>query len=484
MILMKSFFTKILVYQVIAVVVALIVVAVITRVSLNRGFRDFLQTQETAVLEAGVPVLAEVYALKGSWEPLRGNTESWHRIWRSSRMNQELAPPPGPRARPGPGRNNRPSPPPQNPQAARWMRAADRGMLRERLFLLDQEYQRIAGASVSSREGLGLQAIEVGGEVVGWIGFAPAGKFLPPEARRFLRGQIVITAIALAVALVIAVALSLLLARHLSRPVRQLDETVNSLSRGDYGARATISTLDETGRLAGHINQLAATLEKNRSARRRWMADIAHELRTPVAILKGEIEALSDGVRTVNEGMTRSLQEEIDHLSSLIDDLQTLALSDAGALNIQQESVDLQSLVEQCSEAFRDRLAGRGIDLQVMTEKQEVDADPQRLRQLLQNLLENSIRYVEEGGLVRVQQRAVNGGFELVVEDSGPGLTEKQRSRVFERFYRVDGSRSRVGGGTGLGLSICRNIAEAHSGRIEAIQSSLGGLKIRIEIPG
>ena len=259
---MKSFFTKILVYQVIAVVVALIVVAVITRVSLNRGFRDFLQTQETAVLEAGVPVLAEVYALKGSWEPLRGNTESWHRIWRSSRMNQELAPPPGPRARPGPGRNNRPSPPPQNPQAARWMRAADRGMLRERLFLLDQEYQRVAGASVSSREGLGLQAIEVGGEVVGWIGFAPAGKFLPPEARRFLRGQIVITAIALAVALVIAVALSLLLARHLSRPVRQLDETVNSLSRGDYGARATISTLDETGRLAGHINQLAATLEK------------------------------------------------------------------------------------------------------------------------------------------------------------------------------------------------------------------------------
>jgi two-component system sensor histidine kinase BaeS len=214
------------------------------------------------------------------------------------------------------------------------------------------------------------------------------------------------------------------------------------------------------------------------------MADIAHELRTPVAILKGEIEALSDGVRTVNEGMTRSLQEEIDHLSSLIDDLQTLALSDAGALNIQQESVDLQSLVEQCSEAYRDRLAGRGIDLQVMTEKQEVNADPQRLRQLLQNLLENSIRYVEEDGLVRVQQRAVNGGFELVVEDSGPGLTEKQRSRVFERFYRVDGSRSRAGGGTGLGLSICRNIAEAHSGRIEAIQSSLGGLKIRIEIPG
>jgi two-component system sensor histidine kinase BaeS len=357
-------------------------------------------------------------------------------------------------------------------------------MLRERLFLLDEERRRVAGARVNSTEGLELQAIEVEGAVVGWIGFTTAGKVLPPEAQRFLRGQVQITAIALAVALVVAVALSLLLARHLSRPVRQLDETVDSLSQGDYEARATISTLDETGRLAGHINQLAKTLEKNRSARRRWMADIAHELRTPVAILKGEVEALSDGVRLVNERMTQSLHEEIEHLSSLIDDLQTLALSDTGALNIQKEKVDLQLLVQQCSEAFRDRLARRRIDLQIMTEKQEVNVDPQRLRQLLQNLLENSSRYVEEGGLVSVRQCAVNGGFELVVEDSGPGLTEKQISRLFERFYRVDESRSRAGGGTGLGLSICRNIAEAHSGRIEATQSSSGGLKIRIEIPG
>ncbi len=481
---MKSFFTKILVYQVIAVIVALIVVAVITRVSLNLGFRDFLQTQETAVLEAGIPVLAEIYQQNGSWQQLRNDPERWARIWHNGRMQQDLALPRGPRLRPGPGRNQRPPPPQRDPRSARWMRAADRGMLRERLFLLDEEQKRVAGARVNSTEGLELQAIESEGDIVGWIGFTPAGKVLPPEAQRFLRGQVLITAIALAVALVVAVALSLLLARHLSRPVRQLDQTVDSLSHGDYEARATVSTLDETGRLAGHINQLAATLEKNRSARRRWMADIAHELRTPVAILKGEVEALSDGVRPVNERMTQSLHEEIGHLSSLIDDLQTLALSDAGALNIHKEAVDLQLLVQQCAEAFRDRLAQRRIDLQVMTEKLEVKVDSQRLRQLLQNLLENSSRYVEDGGQVTVRQSAMNGGFEVVVEDSGPGLTEKQISRLFERFYRVDESRSRTGGGTGLGLSICRNIAEAHSGRIEATQSSSGGLSIRVEIPG
>ncbi len=477
---MKSFFTKILIYQVMAVIVALIVVAVITRASLLHGFRDYLQTQEAAVLEAGVPVLAEFYELNGSWQALRNHPEQWQRIWRSSRMQQELEPPRGPRFRPGPARDSRPPP----PQAARWMGAAGRGMLRERLFLLDDEHRRVAGASVQSTEGLDLQAIEARGETVGWIGFAPAGKLLPPEAQRFLRGQVMITALALAVALAVAVALSLLLARHLSRPVRQLDETANSLSRGDYEARATVSTLDETGRLAGHINQLAETLEKNRSARRRWMADIAHELRTPVAVLKGEVEALADGVRPVDERMTESLREEIEHLSSLINDLQTLALSDAGALNIQKERVDLQALVRQCAEAYRERLNLSGIDLKVTTEKQEVSADPQRLRQLLQNLLENSCRYVEKSGRVCVVQHAVNGGFELLVEDSGPGLTKQQTARLFDRFYRVDESRSRAGGGAGLGLSICKNIAEAHSGRIEATRSVLGGLKIRVEIPG
>jgi len=484
MTLMKSFFTKILFYQVIAVVVALIVVAVITRVSLNRGFRDFLQTQESMVLETAIPALTEIYESNGDWQSLKNDSSAWQRIWRSSRAHQELAPPRGPRSRPGPARNNRPPPMPRDPQAARWMRATDRGMLRERLFLLDAQHQRVAGARLEAVDGLSLQAIEAGGEQVGWIGFAPAGKMLPPEAQKFLKRQVLIMAIALAVALTVSVALSLLLARHLSRPVRLLDETVSNLSLGDYEARTRISTLDETGRLADHINQLAATLEKNRSARRRWMADIAHELRTPVAILKGEVEALADGVRPVNERMTRSLQEEIEHLSSLIDDLQTLALSDAGALNVQKDRTELQLLVQQCSEAFRERLAQRNIDLKTTTQPQEVQVDSQRMRQLLQNLLENSCRYVEEGGLVSVQQRPVSNGFELVVEDSGPGLTDKQMPRVFERFYRVEASRSRAGGGTGLGLSICRNITEAHSGQIEATRSRLGGLKIRIEIPG
>jgi two-component system sensor histidine kinase BaeS len=178
--------------------------------------------------------------------------------------------------------------------------------------LLAEDHSRIAGAETEDWDGITLEAIEVDGEVVGWIGFVPMGNMLPPE-----------------IALSVAAALAFLLARNVSRPVRQLGDTVRDLSRGEYRARVGVGTRGEIGDLAVHVNQLADSLEQNRTARQRWMADIAHELRTPVAILKGEIEALADGVRQSDERMSASLLEEVDQLSVLIDDLQTLALSDA-----------------------------------------------------------------------------------------------------------------------------------------------------------
>lgn len=484
---MKTLFSRVLLAQVIAVAVALVVVAVITRVSLNRGFRDFLNTQETVVLETMAPVLVNVFEDQGSWQFLRTNPQSWQRIWRNSVLQQDAGPPRSPRQRQGRPRDHRPPPLPSvaadDPQAMRRMRPPGQGQLRERLFLLDKALQRVAGARVDAAESLELQAIEVEGNVVGWIGFTPMGKVLSPEAERFFRGQVRITAISLVIALFASAGLAFLLARNLSRPVRELEETVKHLSRGNYDTRAIVSSPEEIGRLAAHVNQLAATLEKNRTARQRWMADIAHELRTPVAVLKGEIEAVSDGVRTADEQTAKSLQEEVEQLSKLIDDLQTLALSDAGALNIHKEKVSLDSLIQQCAAPYQKRLQERNIELDIRASGNEISADPQRLRQLLQNLMENTCRYVVQGGTVRIQVTPQTSGCELVIEDSGPGLDEEQISLLFERFYRVDESRSRASGGTGLGLSICKNIVEAHGGTIQAERSSLGGLKIRIELP-
>ena len=483
---MKTLFSRILLAQVVAVLLALVVATAITRVSLGRSFKRFLETQEPNVLQTLVPVFADLYETRGGWDFLHDNPRNWQRIWHLSRFPPGGARGNGPGSRRG-GPESRPGPPDEpgmNFQLLRWMGPPERGMFRDRLFLLDENRSWIAGSEAVPSQAGTLQSIEVEDVTVGWIGFAPLGRTLPPEADRFLKGQVRITVMAFMIALTVAAALAYLLARKVSRPVRQLGDTVKSLSRGQYDSRASVATRDEMGVLAGYVNQLAETLEKNRTARQRWMADIAHELRTPVAILKGEVEALADGVRPADERMSSSLREEIDQLSNLVDDLQTLALSDAGALNIQKKPMDLSALLRQVVESFRDRLAGRGISVDLQADEAvNLMADEQRLRQLLLNLLENCSRYTEEGGRVRLSLTRNRNGTELDLEDSGPGLENEHIQRLFERFYRVEGSRSRSGGGSGLGLSICRNIAEAHGGSIRAEPSLLGGLKIIVLLP-
>jgi two-component system sensor histidine kinase BaeS len=485
---MRSLFAKILLAQVITVLLALLVVMAITRASLNRGFIDFLERQEAAVLDITAPALAELYEARGGWAFLRDQPENWLSILRQTR---DLLPGENERGR-GPPRMGRPAaergprgaggPPPDHP--LRWLRSMDRLQLRDRLFLLDADRAFLAGAPVPNAEELKLHEIRVGDATAGWIGFAPMGKALPPEAERFLLGQVRVLSAAFLIALGLAALLGFLLARQLSRPVRELMGTVTELAHGHYDKRAVGAGRDEIGRLSEAVNSLASTLEKNRSARQRWMADIAHELRTPVAILKGEIEALADGVRQPDSRSLASLGEEIEQLAALVDDLQTLALSDAGALNLRREPIDLAALVQQAAEPFAERLASRGIALELnLPPVAEIPGDAQRLRQLLHNLLENNLRYVENGGWVEIRLEATPGGAQLTVSDSGPGVTDDHLERLFDRFYRVGQGRSRASGGSGLGLSICRNIAEAHGGSIRAKPSRSGGLAITVELP-
>jgi len=485
---MKTLFAKILLAQVATVVVALLVVMVMTRASLHRGFVDFLEQQETAVLNGLAPSLAAIYETRGGWEFLRDQPDNWRGILRHSRNPPGGA---GERGRNGPrfGRmqsrsaDDFPLAPPDQP--LRWLRSLDRLQLRDRLFLLDAQHQKVAGATTQAREAKNLEPVILNGATVGWVGFAPMSDVLPPAAASFLADQARVLSISLLVALALAVLLGFLLARHLSRPLQQLAGTVTRLSHGQYHERATIAGQDDIGRLAQVVNSLAATLEKNRSARHRWMADIAHELRTPVAILKGEIEALTDGVRQPDERTLASLAEEAEHLTGLVNDLQALALADAGALNLSREKTDLAALARQVAEIVGDRLSGRGIELQLtLPDRVELMADPQRLRQLLHNLLANCVRYTETGGWVRMAAERKDGTIHLLVEDSGPGVSDEHLDRLFERFYRVEQARSRSSGGSGLGLAICRNIAEAHGGRIGAAHGAAGGLLIRVELPG
>ncbi|MEC9305941.1 MAG: ATP-binding protein, partial [Pseudomonadota bacterium] len=232
------------------------------------------------------------------------------------------------------------------------------------------------------------------------------------------------------------------------------------------------------------FNVLAATLEASRDARARWVSDTAHELRTPLAVLRGEIEAMQDGIRPLDQENLASLAQEVAQLERLVTDLRLLSQSDAGALDIQLAPMNL-------SECLSGRLAdadrwleesGLALTTQISPEVM-IRGDAQRLRQLWSNLLDNSCAYTQPPGELQVTLRSEHSHAVVTWQDSAPGVPESELTRLTERLYRVEGSRNRASGGSGLGLSIASALVSAHGGTLKASASPLGGLKWTLRFP-
>lgn len=492
--MMNSLFRKFLLALAASTILALLLTTVVSRAMLHRGFEQFLERQEERQLQLLVPELAGLYSRSGSWAELQNHPRRWMSVLKQTRPEGVRPPDEAP-----PEFRREPPPPPFEPSEVKRKpgeqgsprghfpgeRPEARWHLWRRLFLLDDERKWVAGAQSEAASGqTDLLAVEVRGKVVGWVGFLPVEGELAPEVSGFLEHQNRSLFAALLLALLPALILAFVLARNLSRPVERLRDTVEQLSRGHFAVRASVAGTDEIGELGRHINQLAESLEKNETARRRWTADAAHELRTPLAVLQGELEAVKDGVRPYSPALVDSLQEEVSHLTRLVDDLQTLALADAGALKIVAQSFDMARLVRQVLETFTDRISRAGLTLESrLPGELWLTADAQRIKQLLHNLLENSCRYSHPGGQIRVVLETADDRLVLTIDDSPPGLSAAQRTRLFERFYRTDPSRDRTGGGSGLGLAICRNLVEAHGGDIRVGESELGGIAIRVSLP-
>jgi len=486
---MKSLFAKILLALGVSTALALLLTTVISRVVLHHGFMQFLEQQEESQLLILAPELATVYRNRGNWDSFQNQPMRWMHLLKQTRPEGVLPPDdapveferrkprmlPDPGAEPGTqlgaGRDGTPPP-------------GDAHHLWRRLFLLDQDRHWVAGANNAGETISRLVPVNLDGVTVGWLGFLQAPEAGAPEARSFLAFQTRALLLSLLVAMLVASALAWLLARHLAKPVLRLRDTVQQLTRGKFETRASVDTHDEIGELARNMNRLAESLQKNESTRQRWTADVAHELRTPLSILQGELEAVKDGVRAYTPALLNSLQEEVSHLTQLVEDLQTLALADAGALNVRLQAIDLAELVRQTLAAFEVRITAAGLRLETtLPDHLTMLGDAQRLRQLLHNLLENSCRYTDAGGQIRASLEQQGRYVLLVIEDSAPGPEAAQREQLFDRFYRVEPSRGRLGGGSGLGLAICRNLVEAHGGEISAEESTLGGLLIRIRLP-
>jgi two-component system sensor histidine kinase BaeS len=327
-------------------------------------------------------------------------------------------------------------------------------------------------------------AIESNGKRVGALHLAPLPQPSDAIDVSFARDQLRSASIAAAVVLAIALVVSFGFARTLLRPVNALATGTRALAAGDYSRRLDVERNDEVGRLAVDFNHLAATLEQHQDARRRWGADIAHELRTPLSVLRGEIQALQDGVRAPTQSALDSLNAECERLGALIDDLYELSLADAGALEYRFERVDLAEIAGDIVDAQRSACADAGLALETSIDAEiPVRGDARRLAQLVANLLANARRYTDAPGRIRVEAHANRGGAQLVVEDTAPGVPAAALPRLFERLYRVEDSRSRAAGGAGLGLAICRAIVEAHGASIDASASPLGGLRVAVEWP-
>jgi two-component system sensor histidine kinase BaeS len=353
--------------------------------------------------------------------------------------------------------------------------------------LFDADKQHIAGGRERvSYDGYTLQAIAVDDKTVGWLGLHKRENLTNPLEVGFLKQQSQMLYFIGGGILLLAAIVALLLGRHLLAPVRKLTAGTRTLATRQFDTRIEVESKDELGQLAADFNSMAQTLEEYERMRRQWISDIAHELRTPLSILRGEIEALKDGIRLVNQDTLDSLYSEARYLSKIVTDLHELSLADTGALSIQKVPVDPLVIVNETVGRFKQRFAENQISIENKLENQppiNIIGDADRLQQLFSNLLENTLRYANAPGTLKIWQKRTANRLILFFEDSGPGVPAEALDRLFDRLYRVDRSRSRTHGGSGLGLSICRSIVSAFGGEIRAVNANSAGLRIEVELP-
>jgi two-component system, OmpR family, sensor histidine kinase BaeS len=413
--------------------------------SFARGFTEYVNESDEARLQPLIVRLAEGYGREGSWEWLSAERRRFYDLVRDTVGPAPLA-------------------------------------IDPRLLLFDAERKVLIGRPEAAAQAI-LKPIEWQAKAVGYLGYVPRPERLQSIERLYMHRQhLTFGGIGFGL-LAAALALSAGLAWWLSRRIHALAQATAALTRGDYEVRLPVQGQDELASLAQNLNRLAETLAQAQTARRQWIADIAHELRTPLSVLRGEIEALQDGVRPLDAAALTSLSGEASRLARLVEDLHTLSMSDLGALTYRKERLDLSEVLTESFEAQRSALSQKALDLDIKADPAFVMGDADRLKQVFGNLLQNSLRYTDAPGRIAVKVR--NGGGRVTVEweDSSPAVPSEDLPRLTERLYRVEGSRNRASGGSGLGLAIVRAIVEGHHGTLAARQSPLGGLRIELGFP-
>jgi two-component system sensor histidine kinase BaeS len=330
--------------------------------------------------------------------------------------------------------------------------------------------------------------VEVSGQAVGYVLFSEQPQRVSTVAGSLeanflasMRRAVIWGALA---AVLLAFVLGLILARTISRPLRELTGATQRMAAGELGIQVPVRTQDEVGELAASFNHMSSDLAQATQSRRQLTADIAHDLRTPLSVILGYTEALSDGKLTGAPETYDVMHNEAQHLSHLVDDLRLLSLADTGELPLNRRPVAPQDLLERTAAAHQPQASKKEIELQVDAAPAlpEIEVDPERMAQVLNNLVSNAIRHTPRDGRVTLSAAQQNGDILLSVTDTGSGISDDDLPYIFNRFYRGDQAR-RQNGESGLGLAIARSIVHAHGGTISADSAIGTGSTFTVTLP-
>jgi two-component system sensor histidine kinase BaeS len=459
--------------------------------SIGRGMVEYVNTKEVEAMKPLVADLGLHYQKQNNWSEMQGQQRAFEQlVFLNFKKNNYMPGPP-------PFHLGRPPPPPENnffEGGDNKIRSENRA--REKNFpplhkanyaLLDARENLIVGHYRKDIK-YSKTAVIVDNKNVGFLAIPKRNEITNGYELDFIEQQrSYLWIIALVIMMLVAL-LAQILARHLVGPIKKITQATHKLTQGDYEQSLDSQSNDELGELSRDVNELTLTLDQNNKARKRWLANISHELRTPVTILRGELEAMLDDVRPLNKKNIASANDEVKHLHFLINDLQQLTSADIGGIHCQKVNEDLSLWLNSAAHKYRSYLADAGITLELMIEPKQANifADSIRLCQLFDNLINNCVKYAQAKRVkisLEIDRRPIQAMVIVKVEDDGVGVEKQHLPYLFEYLYRVENSRNRKTGGSGLGLSICAHIVAAHQGKICAAQSDLGGLAIIIELP-
>ncbi|TVR36182.1 MAG: HAMP domain-containing protein [Spirochaetaceae bacterium] len=440
----------------------------------RRQFFSYVQQSDRQRAQELAQLLAEVYQDQGSFsgveQLLRLQRPGERRVPGMTRMHQQM----------------------HGPAGRMMMRAAGP----ERLLLLDRNRRVVAATIDWAQQSFEVQraeqygvAVSAAGETVGWllVGSMIDGSFNPAQEQflRSLRFAVILSALLVAL---LAFVLGAFFLSNVTRPLRALSTAARSIASGNLAVGIPTAGNDEIGTLAESFGTMRAALDQSRRQRELLFRNIAHELRTPLSLLRGEVEAMIDGLYPVNALSLRSLQQEIAVLDRLVSDIRSITTMQSADFSLEYWPVDVAAVLARLKAAFAREASEQGIEIEVRCDNElpMISADPGRLTQVLANLIANALHHSHSANRIVLAAQLQGDGsawLEISVRDNGRGVPEAQLEHIFDRLYRVDDARSRSSGGSGLGLAIARQIVEAHGGSIWAAAVAGGGLQVSARLP-